>query len=527
MPNPIKYSVSAQSKALKRGNFFIGTGDDPKGDTPISDYWNGITPPVGGYTIYLNKASQGPSIYVAANDSELISLTNRIASTSYTTVGECLSWFSTQTDKMVLNKDYEPIVTDGLAFSLDAGFVSSYPKSGTTWYDISGSNNVTLVNGSTFNSSNGGSIMFDGVDDMATGSTNISYTNTQTWMAWIKRTSSGNVFNMFMGRFLPYFSFRSTGLFHFSNQVGGTQVNLYSPLTYLDNVWYFTCFTTEYNNPNTTMKMYINGSLVSSGSFPGTQNNLSYTYTVGDGRNTSTWYPFNGYVSMVSVYDRTLSASEILQNYYKGPIVTSGLVFAVDAGNIVSYEPGSITAYDLTGNVTSGTLNNGTYGSGNWFIFDGSNDEISFPHDADYKNQSLSVDFWVNLDSESSGRHVMFTTWYGFTVEVNNPGGSLSWGLNGLPGQYMTAGTITYGSTTHIACTYNTTTNVQNIYINGSLAGTQIVDGTINYSSDNLYFSGSWDRTKGKMGSMKIYNKELSSSEVKQNYQAQSSRFGL
>jgi hypothetical protein len=120
---------------------------------------------------------------------------------------------------------------------------------------------------------------------------------------------------MFMGRFLPYFAFRSTGVFHFSNQVGGTQVNLYSPLTYLDNTWYFTCFTTEYQDPNTVMKMYIDGTLVNSGTFSGLQNNLNYTYTVGDGRNTSTWYPFNGYVSMVSVYDRTLSASEILKNY--------------------------------------------------------------------------------------------------------------------------------------------------------------------------------------------------------------------
>jgi hypothetical protein len=317
MPNVIKYSLSAQSKALKRGNFFIGTGDDPKGTTVNSEYWNGITPPNGGYTIYLNKASQGPSIYVAANDSELISLTNRIASTSYTTIGQCLSWFLTQTDKMVLNKDYESIVTNGLVFSLDAGFVSSYPRTGTTWYDISGSNNVTLVNGSTFNSSNGGSIMFDGVNDMATGSTNISYTNTQTWMAWVKKTSSVNAYNMYMGRVLPYFAFRETGLFHFSNRIGATQINLYSPLSYSDNVWYHTSFTTEYNNPNTTMKMYINGVLVNSVSALGTQYNYvdPYTYAIGDGRNTSTWYPFNGYVSMVSVYNRTLSADEILQNY--------------------------------------------------------------------------------------------------------------------------------------------------------------------------------------------------------------------
>jgi len=79
MPNPIKYSTSAQTLALKKGNFYIGTGDVGKGPTSTTDYYNGITPPSGGYTIYLNKASGGPSIYTAANDSQLISLTNTIS----------------------------------------------------------------------------------------------------------------------------------------------------------------------------------------------------------------------------------------------------------------------------------------------------------------------------------------------------------------------------------------------------------------------------------------------------------------
>ena len=60
MPNPIKYSASAQTLALKKGNFWIGTGDVGKGPTSTTDYYNGITPPAGGYTIYLNKASGGP-----------------------------------------------------------------------------------------------------------------------------------------------------------------------------------------------------------------------------------------------------------------------------------------------------------------------------------------------------------------------------------------------------------------------------------------------------------------------------------
>ena len=156
MPNAFKYSLTNQTLALKKGNFYIGTGDVGKGPTSSTGYYNGITPPAGGYTIYLNKESGGPVIYVANNDSELISLTNKIAGTSYSTIGDVLNYYNTQTDKMVLNMDYPAIVTNGLVFNLDAGFTPSYPTTNTTWYDVSfGGNNGTLVNGPTFSSTNG------------------------------------------------------------------------------------------------------------------------------------------------------------------------------------------------------------------------------------------------------------------------------------------------------------------------------------------------------------------------------------
>ena len=62
---------------------------------------------------------------------------------------------------------YSPkIVTDGLVFAVDAANTKSYPGSGTTWKDLSGNgNNGTLANGPTFDSGNGGSIVFDGSDD--------------------------------------------------------------------------------------------------------------------------------------------------------------------------------------------------------------------------------------------------------------------------------------------------------------------------------------------------------------------------
>ena len=57
------------------------------------------------------------------------------------------------------------IITDGLVLCLDAANRQSYPGSGTVWTDLAGSNNGTLTNGPTFSSANGGSIVFDGVDD--------------------------------------------------------------------------------------------------------------------------------------------------------------------------------------------------------------------------------------------------------------------------------------------------------------------------------------------------------------------------
>jgi len=138
MPNAIKYNTSVETLALKKGNFYIGTGDVGKGPTSSTGYYNGITPPSGGYTIYLNKASGGPSIY-AASSAQLISLTNTIAGTSYTSVADSLNWYTYQSDKMVLNMDYPSIVTNGLVLFLDAGFTTSYPTMGSTCYDLTSS----------------------------------------------------------------------------------------------------------------------------------------------------------------------------------------------------------------------------------------------------------------------------------------------------------------------------------------------------------------------------------------------------
>tara|TARA_B110000503_G_scaffold58043_1_gene92857 strand:+ start:274 stop:1251 length:978 start_codon:yes stop_codon:yes gene_type:complete len=316
VPNPIKYNASTETLALKKGNFWIGTGDVGKGPTNVTGYYNGITPPAGGFTIYLNKETSGPSIYTVSTEAQLVSLTNTIGAQSFTTSGECLNWFATQTDKMVFNIDYPAIITDGLIFNVDAGFTPSYPGEGTTWYDLTGSVNGTLTNGPTFDQSNGGSIVFDGVDDYV-NTTNSVFGADVTYNAWVNRISSVNTINMFMGKgSLPYFGIRSTNNIIFSNRIESIQRTLQTPLTSPDNTWYYLSFTQIYDGTNTTMIIYINGVLANSAIFSGISQTSTSTsiFTIG-GRTAGDIYPFNGKVSQVSIYNRALSASEILQNY--------------------------------------------------------------------------------------------------------------------------------------------------------------------------------------------------------------------
>jgi hypothetical protein len=65
------------------------------------------------------------------------------------------------------------IVTTDLVLYYDAGNVSSYPGSGTSWSNLEATSlTSTLTNGPTFTTNNGGMIVFDGTDDYTTGADN-------------------------------------------------------------------------------------------------------------------------------------------------------------------------------------------------------------------------------------------------------------------------------------------------------------------------------------------------------------------
>ena len=180
MGNIVKFSTPVSVNSIKSGGFNIGVNGTP---ADLTGFYTGICPINGGYTIYIDKASNGPSIYAPKDDATLINIVKTLGA-SVSTATDALVWINSQSNMTVVNNNYPSIVTDGLVLNLDAGFVSSYPKTGTTWKDLSGNgNNGTLVNGVGFS---GGSMVFDGSGKRATTQSSLSSTFL-TASIWYKR----------------------------------------------------------------------------------------------------------------------------------------------------------------------------------------------------------------------------------------------------------------------------------------------------------------------------------------------------
>jgi hypothetical protein len=202
------------------------------------------------------------------------------------------------------------IVTDGLLLWLDAGTKPSYPGSGTTWTDLSGNNyNGTLTNGPTYSSVNGGSIFFDGWNDYVNFPyTLLSGTGNFTVSIWLKSSAStfaGTLFGNYPAGNLQIFY----GTYVIGMWLNNSSLYLWpNPSEFTTN---FTQIVALRKNTNET-EFYINGVLAKTGS------SSSTIGSVNDFRmatNTSGSETFIGDISQVSVYNRALSAAEVLQNY--------------------------------------------------------------------------------------------------------------------------------------------------------------------------------------------------------------------
>jgi hypothetical protein len=210
---------------------------------------------------------------------------------------------------------YSPrIPTNGLVFAVDPANSKSYSGSGTTWTDLTESrNNATLQNTPTFNSTNNqGTFSFDGVNERASFAfTNLPVgSSAGTMCAWAKSSLASQTKYVISYGSNPGAQGEWRGLLQLGTQFFFTGFGLEaSGGTVIQNVWHF--WTGVYDGTNAIL--YADGvllqsiarawSTVTTGGTP----NIGATPT-----SSSTW---NGEISQCLIYNRALSAEEILQIY--------------------------------------------------------------------------------------------------------------------------------------------------------------------------------------------------------------------
>ena len=210
---------------------------------------------------------------------------------------------------MAVQYAFGQIVTNGLVLALDAADRNSYVSGSTTWRDISGNGSVGTLLSCSFNSSNGGGIVFNG----ATGSASVTGVSLQndggtisTWVYPHDSVSSGYIVSAVGANTNRYYVTRTSTAFTITR--GNPSTNLNFTSTSAANQWYNLTATWV----SSSVSAYLNGVFVASS--PITASGATTEFAIGNFRNTA-GQVFSGSIAITQVYNRVLTATEVAQNY--------------------------------------------------------------------------------------------------------------------------------------------------------------------------------------------------------------------
>ena len=213
-----------------------------------------------------------------------------------------------------------PIVSAGLVFHLDAGNAASYPGSGSTWTDLAGSGlTTTLFNSPTYSSDNGGYLSFDPSSSQY-GKTSASLSELTRWTVEIwhyysATNGSGNpcILSEVWSNTPINFTIGSAAF-------GG---NTTLQAAYFNSNWYYTA--ANYSLPSvgwyhivgtydgTTIKLYINNVSTRTQASAGTVGSSGLGIHIMRRWDTGNYW--GGRISIVRIYSRALTSTEITTNY--------------------------------------------------------------------------------------------------------------------------------------------------------------------------------------------------------------------
>ena len=215
------------------------------------------------------------------------------------------------------------IIEDGVVFWVDAANRKSYPRTGTVWTDLTANKKTgTFSNMNTANFSNDGvgSLTFDGSNEQVNFGDIIDISSNYTLECWFKgsATQSTDYVGIFtkdspsnFGNY-GFFGNSSSSYVRFGfRDTSGVQREI-SNSNYNDiksTLWVHYIGTYDFSS----LILYRNGINIASSSFNTTPETNSDPLSIGNRYSNNRW--FTGHIAMCRIYNRALSASEVLQNY--------------------------------------------------------------------------------------------------------------------------------------------------------------------------------------------------------------------
>lgn len=434
------------------------------------------------------------------------------------------------------------VISDGLVLYLDATNPRSYSGTGSTWTDLSGYGyNSTLVSSPTYINNKYGQLAFNGSTQYAT----VPYTSTLwngqvfTLSVWAKKIGTGDqgTRGIMISKNINYIehAFNGKTMASFRNNSGG-QYLIYgnNPASY--NEWRHYAVTYD----GTMGILYENGAATGSTTLAMVVNSTSADLHIGkwDGGT----HHFNGCIAGAMVYNRALSADEVLQNYnatkykyiLKENIVTDGLLLNYDMSDYRSAPFTGTSLTDLSGIGNTGTLVNGpTYSSvaGGSLSFDGTNDHLTSTLDL---RRDFTLSCWVYQSNINFAYFGLGDPATNAALHIfNSSDGYLRFGMyyNDLQTDGVTFSTNTWYN--YVFTYSHSSPYTKKIFRNGQQlnatnSGQAQFTGTGTFRIGALWSTAASSHyANGLISQVLVYGKVLSDQEVLQNYNATKTRFGI
>ena len=267
------------------------------------------------------------------NDSSYLELINRISGQNFVSTQAATDWcWNSGYYTSYGSSSATDVITDGLVLKVDASNNSSYPGTGTTWFDLSGNGyNGTLTNGALYSSEFGGVITFTGSNSQYVSfgdpiETRLTSSNAITYQIWV-RGESGSAGN---AGIVPTFNkliynndFAGITTEMYLLGAGGTTIGndgIYSYVNYASDSGDMDAFSTTTGTIMTTGSWYLVSVTAQLGTTIGTLYNNNQLYNSQNQFDNVPNFENSASLELGRSYNEPITVVGTINNYLNGKI---------------------------------------------------------------------------------------------------------------------------------------------------------------------------------------------------------------